>query len=309
MNSLHLHGLTSLGLALDFSESAFGELRSSAAIAQEAQALRERMREDGYLYLPGLLDVDAVMAARLDLVEELARQGLIDAREPLMNAICTPGASRPDFSGDIAGRSGALHALLYSGAMIAFYERLLGGSVKHFDYTWVRSVPGGGQGARPHCDIVFMGRGTRNLFTSWTPLGDIPLEVGGLIILENSHKKSDDLRAYLERDVDAYCVNRPDAAEIESGRKKWQDWDGRLSSDPVALREELGGRWLTANFKAGDVLVFGMATVHCSLDNRSGRFRLSSDSRYQRASEPADERWVGPQPAGHGPNGKQGRIC
>jgi hypothetical protein len=46
-----------------------------------------------------------------------------------------------------------------------------------------------------------------------------------------------------------------------------------------------------------------MFTLHCSLDNQSpvNRIRLSSDSRYQLASEPADERWIGADPIAHGP--------
>ena len=60
---------------------------------------------------------------------------------------------------------------------------------------------------------------------------------------------------------------------------------------------------------AGDVLTFSMAMVHASLDNQSKRFRLSSDSRYQLASEPADERWIGANPIAHGPAGKKGKIC
>jgi len=56
-------------------------------------------------------------------------------------------------------------------------------------------------------------------------------------------------------------------------------------------------------------LIFDMYLVHGGLDNRSQRFRLSSDSRYQLASEPVDERWVGADPPGHGPNSKRGKIC
>jgi hypothetical protein len=53
-----------------------------------------------------------------------------------------------------------------------------------------------------------------------------------------------------------------------------------------------------------------MFLVHASLDNRSeNRLRISSDSRYQRASEPIDERWVGINPPGHTTAGKRGRIC
>jgi hypothetical protein len=44
-----------------------------------------------------------------------------------------------------------------------------------------------------------------------------------------------------------------------------------------------------------------MFTLHCSVDIASpvDRIRLSSDSRYQLASEPADERWVGTDPPAH----------
>jgi ectoine hydroxylase-related dioxygenase (phytanoyl-CoA dioxygenase family) len=181
--------------------------------------------------------------------------------------------------------------------------------VRHFDNTWLRAVPGGAQGTYPHCDVVYMGRGTADLYTAWTPLGDVSWDLGGLMILEGSHRLTAKLKGYLKRDVDVYCSNRPDAVEIEAGQKMWQDWDGRLSSNPVRLREKLGGRWLSTSFAAGDVLVFGIATVHASLDNHSPCFRLSSDSRYQRASEPVDERWIGVNPVGHGPGGKKGKIC
>jgi hypothetical protein len=66
---------------------------------------------------------------------------------------------------------------------------------------------------------------------------------------------------------------------------------------------------LTTSFRAGDVLTFSMHTVHASLDNPSRHIRLSSDSRYQPASRPADERWIGENPVAHSRAGKRGRIC
>jgi len=71
----------------------------------------------------------------------------------------------------------------------------------------------------------------------------------------------------------------------------------------------VGGRWLTSQYRAGDLLVFSMYTVHASLDNHSDRIRLSSDTRYQLASEPIDERWIGEAPSAHGRASKRGRIC
>lgn len=54
---------------------------------------------------------------------------------------------------------------------------------------------------------------------------------------------------------------------------------------------------------------FRMDTIHGSIDNTTQRIRLSTDTRYQRSDEPADESWVGENPIGHGPDAKIGRIC
>ncbi|MDD5199072.1 MAG: phytanoyl-CoA dioxygenase family protein [Terrimicrobiaceae bacterium] len=300
--------LTSLGMPLNASAAALGDLRSSTELVDNPDALRARMREDGYLFLRGYLDRAEVLEVRDEITRRLADLGLLDEDSLPIEAVSRPGTAAPDMDA-ITARNVPLEKLLYSGRMTDFYAKFLGGPVRHYDFTWFRAMPGGGRGTYPHCDVVYMGRGTRNVFTAWTPIGDVPMEIGGLMILENSHLQADKLRRYLERDVDAYCVNRSDAPEIESGRKQWQDWDGRLSSDPVSLREKLGGRWLTTEFQAGDVLTFTMGTVHASLDNQSNRFRLSSDSRYQLASEPVDERWVGEKPVGHGVAGKKGKVC
>jgi ectoine hydroxylase-related dioxygenase (phytanoyl-CoA dioxygenase family) len=156
-----------------------------------------------------------------------------------------------------------------------------------------------------------MGRGTKQLYTSWTPLEDVPREKGGLMILEGSHRLEEVKSTYGQLDVDTYCVNRQEARSIESGEKQWEDRvnSGIFLHDAVALRERLGLRWLTADFRAGDVLLFGMYLLHASSDNHSRSLRLSSDTRYQLASEPVDERWVGENPPAHGPAGKRGMVC
>jgi len=42
----------------------------------------------------------------------------------------------------------------------------------------------------------------------------------------------------------------------------------------------------------GDVMIFGMRLLHCSVANETNRFRLSCDTRYQLAAEKVDERWA-----------------
>jgi len=59
-----------------------------------------------------------------------------------------------------------------------------------------------------------------------------------------------------------------------------------MTSNPPAFTARYGKPWATANFNAGDIILFGMYTLHGSLPNTSNRYRLSSDTRYQLASEP-----------------------
>jgi hypothetical protein len=314
--------LTFRGNPLVGSVSDAGELRRSDDLSHDPVSLHARMAEDGYLYLPGLLDPEETLAARLGVMKRLARLGSVDETRPLLDGKYKPGGGLGtmfDFTLD----NPALMKVLYDGPMIRFYERFLGGPVTHFDYTWFRvKVPGAASPTQPHYDVVYMGRGTPNLYSSWTPLGDVPFEMGGLIILENSHKSERLRHTYARTDVDKYCENENQARRIvetarvqardltgeEQSRIRWNS-TGSFAPDAIQARNDLGGRWLTADYKLGDVLVFSMRTLHASSDNHTDRIRISSDSRYQLASEPQDERWIGTRPPAHGIRAKQGMIC
>jgi ectoine hydroxylase-related dioxygenase (phytanoyl-CoA dioxygenase family) len=300
--------ITSVKHALDTSEVAFGELRDSSYLVGDGERLRERIQEDGYLFIRGYHKRDDVMAARRYMVDILAKEGLLAEGTDPMEAIIRKGADS-FFRPDLTQGNAPLMEVLYGKNMMGFYNELFGEPALHFDFTWLRAM-GPGNGSCPHCDMVYMGRGERQrLLTAWCPLGDVSLRLGGLMVLEGSNHQHERIRHYLERDVDTYCTNGRHAAEIESGKKSWE-WNGILSRDPHSLQQKLGGRWLTTEFEAGDLLTFTMYTVHASLDNQSGdRIRFSSDSRYQPASSPADERWMGANPIAHGQAGKRGRVC
>ena len=124
-------------------------------------------------------------------------------------------------------------------------------------------------------------------------MGDVPLADGPLVILAGSHRIKELQATYGALDVDRDGV---------MGKTDVQYAGGWLTKDVGDVQRRFGGRWLTAEFEPGDLLLFGMFTLHCSLDNRSpeNRIRLSTDSRYQLASEPVDERWIGDEPFGHG---------
>ncbi len=298
--------LTAQGKVLDLSEAAFGEVRSSSDLLAQPEALRARLEEDGYLYLKGFFGSELIGDAHASLCQRLADSGQLHPDFPPEAAVMAPGgtsAVRPELVRDNA----AIRKVVFGPELLGFYAALFGAPVRHFDHIWSRAI-GRGAGTPPHCDIVYMGRGTPDLLTCWIPYADVPLEQGGLMVLEGSHRRTEQLASYLNRDVDTFCENHPkDAAEAQAGR--WT-WPGYLSNNPVSLREKLGGgRWLTAEWQAGDFITFKMSLVHGSLDNQTDRLRLSTDTRYQRASEPIDERWIGEKPVGHSAAGKRGRIC
>jgi ectoine hydroxylase-related dioxygenase (phytanoyl-CoA dioxygenase family) len=258
-----------------------GELREANGILQDVAALRGRMEEEGYLLIRELFDRETVLGVRRQMVEVLLREGALDPNAPLMDAVAPPGQTGSFRGGnnDLT-RCPAFRALVESPAIMSFFERFLGGEALTYDYKWLRVVgPGSNTGA--HYDIVYMGRGTPNVFTCWTPLGDVPYELCPLALLVGSHRFERIRETYGKMDVDRDHVT------------------GWFTNDPIEMVDRYGGQWRTTEFRAGDVLLFGMFTMHASLTNTSNRYRLSSDTRYQLKSEPVDERWIGRKPKGH----------
>jgi len=262
------------GRSLDVSTDAFGWLRRSDDLVEDPAALRERLDEDGYLFVPDLLDRDEVFAARMALLRRAEAAGALDPAHPLEHGVLRPGVADVGLrQGDPASMP-ELVAVLRGERMLGFFASLLGGEVRSYDFMWLRHQPRI-HGVEPHCDLVFMGRGTPDVLTCWTPFGDIALGAGGLMLLEDSHRTSPiRLADYLSQDVDTYCENGTNADAVLSGRMKWEhwaapgagrEWGGEIASDAVALREDWGGRWLTApEFRMGDILLFTMRT-HRSL--------------------------------------------
>lgn len=258
-----------------------GWLRESNDILSNPVALRTRMEEEGYLLLRGLHDPEKVLATRKAILENLDANGQIDRRYPLMDGVVAEGARGAFLGGSKAlTRSLAFLNLVESAEIMGFFAQFLQGDVLTFDYKWLRVVgPGDFTGA--HYDVVYMGRGTLNLYTVWTPIGDVTLDMGPLAILVGSHRFEKIKETYGKMDVD---------------RDRVEGW---FTTNPMEMVDRYGGRWATSEFKAGDALIFGMFTMHASLNNVSNRYRISCDTRYQRADEPVDERWIGENPPAH----------
>jgi hypothetical protein len=266
---------------LEFPGKYLAELREANDLLGDVEALRRRMEEDAYLLIRGFYDREKVLEARRQILEALQREGALDPDRPMMDAPA-PADARGAFRGgdNELTRAPAFQELVSTGRVMEFFDGFLGGKSMGYDYKWLRVVgPGSNTGA--HYDVVYMGRGTHNLYTVWTPLGDVPFSHGPLTLLVGSHRFERIKATYGKMDVDRDHVT------------------GAFSNDPVEMVDTYGGQWQTSEFQAGDALIFGMFTMHGSLTNTSNCYRISSDTRYQLQGEPVDDRWIGRKPKAH----------
>ncbi|MDR6884817.1 phytanoyl-CoA dioxygenase family protein [Bacillus sp. 3255] len=254
------------------------ELRSSNDVLDDPEALRGRMEEDGYLLIRGFHGRDAVLRARTSILEKMALMGKLDRDTQLEDGVMADG-SRTIFMGGTNEDLPALLDVLNGERIMCFFDRFLGEASLTYHYKWLRAV-GRGDFTGAHYDIVYMGRGTHNVYTVWSPLGDVSYEMGGLAICLGSHRFEALKQSYGTKDSD-------------------RDGIGHYTDDPLVITEKFGGQWATTEFQAGDVLIFGMFLMHCSLENTTNQYRLSVDARYQSALEKVDERWSGKKPRGH----------
>lgn len=271
---------------LDFPSVTFGELRDCNGLLGDAAALRRRMDEDGYLLVRGLIPHEAVLAARLAVFGYMRDQGdrpFADGTA-LEDAVFNPQGKGARTMGERRiTHDPAVLRVLEAPELFAFFERFFGEPARTFDYKWLRAVPPG-QGTGAHFDNVYMGRGSSRLHTTWIPFGDIGPELGSLAVCLGAHK------------LPGFEKLRSTYGRMDVDRDKVQGW---FSSDPNEVTNRFGGTWATARFSAGDVMIFGMLTLHAGTKNLTQRYRLSCDVRFQPAADVADERWVGENPKGH----------
>ena len=266
------------------SSNGLGELRESNDVLHDAAALNARMKEDGYLLIRQLIDPQAVHAAREKIFQYMAEHEAMEpGSQPLEGVMGQRGKGVSLLGRKAITQDPAVLAVLESPALFDFYQRLWGEPVLTFDYKWLRAV-GHEQHSSCHYDVVYMGRGTPRLRTCWIPFDDLPVHRGVLAICEGSHK------------LDAFQRLRDTYGRLDVDRDRA---NGQLTQNPREILELFGGQWKTTHFHPGDILTFGMYTLHASTTNTTDRWRLSCDVRFQPASDPTDPRWMGVAPPAH----------
>lgn len=256
------------------------------------ESLRKQFDEQGYLWLQGILDRDKVLAFRERYFEAMRDSGLLRDGTDAVDGFYSGGDVNQNIANKAKAelvRSASYESFCLSDDIWQFYEALLGDAVYLHKRKLIRHVPPQTTIATgAHYDLVYLRGGTDGVCSSWIPLGDIPVEMGGLVYLENSHHIGREMEAEISRN----STDLPREEQI-SAYNKYMDKSGWLTKDLPALADRTDARWLVANYQAGDMVIHGAYTIHASTNNADpqGRLRLSTDIRYQRLREDIDVRW------------------
>jgi len=235
----------------------------SSSLITDGSALAERMRRNGYLFLPGLLPRDDVAAVQRQIAEIAREARWLRPDRPVQEAIADLSGfcvdPDPTYLKTLRriNRLEDYHALKHHPVLIDLLERMLGGAILPHPRVLMRNIfPQRDEyTTKAHQDYPNV-QGTTEVYTAWMPLIDCPLHVGPLQIAAGSHTSG------------VY------------------DFGIAGGAGGIEITDPLEGRWVCGDFAAGDVLLFHSMTVHKGLPNRSDRLRMSMDVRYQLASEP-----------------------
>jgi len=271
---------TSNGYTLDDAPERLGRLEPVPdAIRADRDALWAQLRRDGYLYLPQQLDPALVNGFRAYYFTMMRDTGIVDpASDPVIGLGAAGEVDRAAIREALFGAivPGAEYEALTAHPDIqGWFRWFLGDDVHLHKRKIIRHILPGesgiGTATQAHYDLVYLREGSERVLSMWIPLGDCPAEQGGLAYLEGSHH-------WALADERGRDEKRPAAS---------------ITADLPALADKHDARWLLADYRAGDVMVHSSYVVHASTDNvdQLNRVRLSTDIRYQRASEPIDWRW------------------
>jgi ectoine hydroxylase-related dioxygenase (phytanoyl-CoA dioxygenase family) len=254
--------------------------------------LRKQYAAQGYLWLRGLLDRDEVLDFRRHYFAAFAQTGLLAAGSDPVDGIYAGEGEDKAAVRRIMGEAvmwARYEGFCLSKPIVQFYEELMGGPPYLHKRKLIRyTKPHDAACTGAHYDLTYLRAGTDRLHTSWIPIGDIPVEMGGLIYLEGS----DSWGRQLEAEFSIKNAELPPEERLSAFNKNMSE-SGWLTKDLPSLAERMPGRWLMANYAAGDMVVHSPYMIHASTVNEDtgGYMRLSTDIRFQLVSDQIDPRW------------------
>jgi hypothetical protein len=274
----------------NFPSSSISQIESSNSlldIDDGGSSLRARFARDGFVYLRGVLNSPLVNTARLCVLDKLITQGNVLSEEtglllPECGLGCIP---------NLEGVNGTTHAPSVAAVLegdplrrvVSLLLNETSTNVRTFDYKWLRAMPREAF-TGVHVDSIYMNRGSRDLITAWIPFNEnATMELGALALLKGSHK------------APSLTKFRATYGSFDTEEENGFQGSGWLTSDPFdpLLINGNDCNWVSGDFESGDVILFGLNTVHCSSANLTNQVRISADVRWQRMNESIDERYIG----------------
>ncbi len=240
----------------------------SKGILEKPDLLRKLADTEGYLFVKNLIDSEAVLEVRRDILAITQKFGLLKPNTNLIDGIANP--SEEYIEGKWQGwkeyyaeiqRCRSFHQLAHHPNIIKLFEALFGCKTLVHPRNISRTIfPNLTRFTTPPHQDYFYIHGTSNTWTLWMPLGDCPEDLGGLAVAPRTHKKG------------LLDVRKADGA-------------GGHACD---ASNELD--WVYNETKAGDVVLFHSYTIHQGRDNNTNdKIRFSCDYRYQPMGEEIHE--------------------
>jgi Phytanoyl-CoA dioxygenase (PhyH) len=234
------------------------ELADSAGLLGDPARLRNRLAADGYLFFRGLLAAERIRAAGDAVRQRLRSGGWTDGDGTPSSR---PRAPDPrDALRDPAFRAALLSAefnqIPYLAPLRSTIRAVLGPLAFSYPVKVLRAVyperPGAvARGRYVHYDYAV--GGGQDMLTTWLPLMDIPVRLGGLAVQPGGQ-------------------HRP-------------------PQRPRQLTGAEPG-WATTSYRPGDAIVFHCLTPHAALPNTASALRISGDFRWQLPTTPAPSEMV-----------------
>ncbi len=255
--------------------------------------VRELYAERGYVWLKGFLDRGDVLDFRDYVFQNLMESGLIAAgSDPRLGL-----SGGTDVRRDAADKRlmALVRSTRYEGfcaqpRLSRFMDELLQGlSYLHKRKILRYTQPHTTTVTPAHYDLVYLRGGTTRVVTSWIPIGDVPVEMGGVVYLEGSHA----IGVNMERQFSLDAGNLTPEEKISAYNKNMTE-GGWVSKDLPDMADRFNARWLIADFEAGDIMLHSPYMIHASTTNEDahGRIRLSTDIRFQNVEDEIDVRWA-----------------
>ncbi len=247
-------------------------LRVSNDALDDGAELRARMADDGYVFIRRLFDPDAVLDLRREMLQVMQAGGWLAAGTDPMDGIadvsrqCTEGDPEyPQVYHEVY-KLQAFHEAGHWPQILDVMGKIIDAPVLPHPQKIARLwFPKFTRHTTPvHQDFVHF-QGSFDTYTCWAPVGDCPVELGGLAVAPGTHN------------VGAVVDHR-----FSLGA-------GQLQADAQDVP------WLTTDYEPGDALLFHSLTLHKALPNLTeDRLRVSLDNRYQAADAPIAEHMLAP---------------